>query len=448
VIASHFNYQRVKTRVTHTLQFIGIALLTFSACWWSVREPFTRDVTDARNHTLSAASMQILNLFEAPISVTAYVPTRSPRRKQIEFLIKRYQRNFPGLELRFVDPADEPEKVRAENIRGGELIVSAAGRSQRTSHYSEQAFTDTLARLTRAADRWIVFVKGHGERSPTGVANHDISDWASTLEQRGLNVQEISLAEFSAIPDNTSVLVIASPQLNYQPSEAQAIEQYLERGGNLLWLAEPDSPANLTGLERTVGFERIPGTIVDPVSVASGIDNPAFVLLNRYADHPSIDEFNYTTIFFYACALHERPSAGWNAKRLIHTGDKAWSETDPLDGNVGYDENSDFLGPLPISLALSRTLGGHEQRVVIVGDGDFLANAYLQNTGNQDLGVRFVEWLAHDDALVAVPSRVARDNNLVLENWHKAVIGFTFLVGLPTAFALNGVVVWWRRRRA
>ena len=84
----------------------------------------------------------------------------------------------------------------------------------------------------------------------------------------------------------------------------------------------------------------------------------------------------------------------------------------------------------------------------MVGDGDFLANAYLQNSGNQDLGVRFIEWLARDDAMVAVPSRAAPDNKLVLENWHKAVIGFTFLVGLPTAFALNGIVVWWRRRRA
>ena len=287
--ASRFNYHRLKTRFAHTLQIVGIVLLALTACWWSVRAPIVRDVTDTRNHTLSAASIETLKTFEMPLSVTAYVPPQSPSRKQIEFLIKRYQRNFPELSLRFIDPEDEPEKVRAENIRRGELVVSTAGRSQRTSQYSEQAFTNTLARLSRATDRWIVFVKGHGERSPIGVANHDISDWATTLEHRGLNVQQISLAEFGAIPDNTSVLVIASPQLNYQPSEALAVKQYLDRGGNLLWLAEPDSPADLANLERTVGFERIPGTIVDPVSVASGIDNPAFVVLNRFAEQARND---------------------------------------------------------------------------------------------------------------------------------------------------------------
>ncbi len=430
------------------LRFVAIATVSFCVCWWSVRDPIVADVTDSKSHTLSSASVEVLETIATPITVNAYVPAQSPLRTQVEFLVKRYQNVAPDLTLHFIDPADEPEKVRAENIRNGELIVSTDGRSQRTSHHTEQAFSDTLARLARASDRWVVFVKGHGERSPTGTANHDVSDWATTLEQRGLNVQQINLAEFGAIPDNTSVLIIASPQLGYQPIEAHTIEQYLDRGGNLLWLAEPDSPASLANLERRVGFERIPGTIVDPVTVAAGIDNPAFVLLNRYAQHPVIDGFDFTTIFFYSTALHDRPAEGWEAARLIYSGDKAWSETEPLDGNVTYDQDTDYLGPLPISIALSRMINGQEQRVLVVGDGDFLANAYIQNSGNQDLGVRIVEWLARDDALVAVPSRVTPDSKLVLEDWHKAVIGFAFLVGLPTAFGLNGVLMWWRRRRA
>ena len=98
--ASRFNYHRLKTRFAHTLQLIGIALLALTACWWSVRDPITRDVTDTRNHTLSATSIEILKTFDMPLSVTAYVPPQSPLRKQIEFLIKRYQRNFRSTCLR------------------------------------------------------------------------------------------------------------------------------------------------------------------------------------------------------------------------------------------------------------------------------------------------------------------------------------------------------------
>ena len=62
--------------------------------------------------------------------------------------------------------------------------------------------------------------------------------------------------------------------------------------------------------------------------------------------------------------------------------------------------------------------------------------------------MRLVEWLAREDALVSVPSRTAEDNALILEPWHEAAIGLMFLLGLPMAFALNGLVIWWRRRRA
>ncbi|MDA0824696.1 MAG: Gldg family protein, partial [Proteobacteria bacterium] len=329
----------------------------------------------------------------------------------------------------------------------GELVIENSGRIERTTVYSEQAVTEALARLARASERWIVFVKGHGERSPTRGANYDLSDWVEALEKRGFNIQEINLAELDVVPDNTTVLVIASPQVEYQARESNTVLKYLARGGNLLWFAEPDSPPGLIDLEHKVGFERIPGTIIDPLTAANGIDNPAFILLNNYAAHAATDGFNYTSVFFYATGLHERVPDGWQASRLILSGDKAWSETQELSGNVGYETANDYLGPLPVSLALSRTRGGHEQRVIVVGDGDFLANAYLHNSGNQDLGVRLVEWLSQDDLMVGVASRTAIDNRLDLKDWHT-VIGFGFLIVLPIAFAMNGLLIWWRRRRA
>lgn len=422
--------------------------VAITLAWYSSRSPLSFDVTRTKTHTLSAASLSVLEALPEPVQVTAYLPPHDGLRAQVDRLVDRYRRHGDAVAFEYVDPASAPEQVRAEEIRDGEIVFQSAGRSERTTVYSEQAFTEALARLIRATDRWIVFVTGHGERSTRRGANHDVSNWATVLHKRGFRVQEINLAEVRAVPDNTVVLVIASPQLEFQTAETAAITDYLARGGNLLWLTEPDAPAGLSELARQVGFEVIPGTIVDPVTLAHGLDNPAFVLLSRYAEHPATAGFDYTTVMFYAAGLHERAAPGWQATRLIHSGDQAWSETQALEGNVGYDAGADYLGPLPVALALARSGPEREQRIIVAGDGDFLANAYLQNSGNQDLGVRFIEWLARDDALIAMPSRAAADNALVLEDWHKAVIGFSFLIGLPGAFALNGLLIWWRRRRA
>jgi len=49
---------------------------------------------------------------------------------------------------------------------------------------------------------------------------------------------------------------------------------------------------------------------------------------------------------------------------------------------------------------LTRTINETtQQRIVVVGDGDFLSNAYLGNVGNLDMGLKMVSWLIHEDRL-------------------------------------------------
>ncbi|MEM7469222.1 MAG: ABC transporter, partial [Pseudomonadota bacterium] len=143
-----------------------------------------------------------------------------------------------------------------------------------------------------------------------------------------------------------------------------------------------------------------------------------------------------------------RPDSTFAVTALINSGNNSWSETSKLEGNVGMDENEDLPGPLPAILALQRTQNGREQRIIISGDGDFLANTYLGNAGNQDFGVRLVEWLVTDKNLIEVPSRLAADNFLSFKKWQVSVIGFGFLLVIPGALVLNGIIVWNKRKRA
>ena len=119
-------------------------------------------------------------------------------------------------------------------------------------------------------------------------------------------------------------------------------------------------------------------------------------------------------------------------------------------------------GPLDIGIALSRSLeedqtadtdGGDEprqkasQRLVVIGNGDFLSNTFLGNVGNLDLGVNIVNWLAGDDALIAIPVHVASDLSLTLSKGQTVAIGFGFLIGLPLMLLGTGTFIWLRRRK-
>jgi hypothetical protein len=90
----------------------------------------------------------------------------------------------------------------------------------------------------------------------------------------------------------------------------------------------------------------------------------------------------------------------------------------------------------------------NEQRIVIIGDGDFLSNTYLGNGANLELGLNMVHWLTLDDAPILIPPRIAApDPALNLSEGALALIAAVFLIGLPLALLASGWLIAFRRQR-
>ena len=211
-------------------------IIAILLAWLSTRYSIQADWTQSGRHTLSDASIQVLNRFQGPLQVTAYAREQTDLRDAIKKLINKYQRVKPDIVLRFVNPDAVPDEVRNFGIDvNGELVFRYQGRHELVRKGNESEIANALQRLLRASDRWLAFIEGHGERNPLGKANHDLGEWGQTLHQRGFLFQSINLADQGVIPDNTTVLVIASPLIELLPGEVNIILDYLKRGGNLLW---------------------------------------------------------------------------------------------------------------------------------------------------------------------------------------------------------------------
>lgn len=418
----------------------------------SKRYERTYDWTAARRHTLSEASRSVLAGLEGPITVRAYVGDTSPLRPQAGFLIERYRRVKPEVRLEFVNPDSEPDRVRSAGVRfEGELVIEYDGRTQHVDRLSEQAITNALQTLARRVERWVAFVSGHGERDPAGSVNHDLGQFGEQLGKRGFKVQPLLLAEAGAIPDNTALLVIASPQADWLTAEVEAVAKFVDAGGNLLVLTDPGAQHGLDPLLARLGVSVTQGTLIDPTTRKLGIDNAAMALVARYPFHAATEAFAYLTVFPFAAGLAVQAPEGWESAPLLKAAEEAWSETGDLKGNVVFDQNADAKGPHDIGLALTRARRdaqtGGEQRVILIGDGDFLSNAFLGNSGNLDLGLRLFTWLTGDDALITLPARVTPDQTLALSRHATLLIGFGFLFVLPLALLATGAAIWLRRRR-
>lgn len=435
---------------------IGLLIVVGLLAWLSTRYSIEADWTRGGRNTLSLESRQLLDEMPEPIHITAFVTDNDVIRAHIRDLVSRYQRYKPNVELLFVNPDAEPERTRELGISvDGELLIAYQGRSDKVQSLSEQSVTNALLRVARQKERKVAFLGGHGERDPKGQANHDFGQFGKLLGQKGIELSSLNLAETPSIPKDINLLVIADPRVSLLPGEVHILNKYVEQGGNLLWLAEPGSSAGLEPLAETLGIEFLPGVVVDATTQLFGIENPAFAIIPSYPMHPVTREMTSLTLFPQAAALEvDSPPDSWDAEPLLTTLDRSWTEIGPISGTIKFDKDSDErMGPLDIAYAFTRTRkaaqnddDSSEQRVVVIGDADFLSNAYLGNAGNVDLGLNLFNWLNHDDEFIAITARTAGDVNLELSKVAQALIAFGFLFGVPLLLLGSGVTIWWRRR--
>jgi gliding motility-associatede transport system auxiliary component len=419
--------------------------------WVSTQYDFHADWTYGHRNSLSPASVKLLGTLKQPLTATAYARANSPYRDPLKRFFANYQAVKPDIHLVFVDPDRDPERVRADGITAeGQVILKYGDRVEKLDQINEAQLADAIQRLERASDRYVVFLAGDGERNPSGEHNFDMGDFGKQLTDKGFKLEPLNLAANVGVPDNTAVLVIAGPQADVFPGMVKLVRDYVRRGGNLLWLGDPGSLYGLDPLAADLGIHFGDGTIVDPNTQLLSINDPTITLVAKYPeDSPVVSGLSVMTLFPGATSVVPDKDSTWQQDEFLQTLPRSWLTTAKLAGSVAFDpKRGDKQGPLPIGVALTRAVAGKgEQRAIVVGDGDFLSNAYIGNAGNLDLGLDIMNWVAHDDSFIDINPRPAPDLSLSLSPTAQLFIGFGFLAILPLLLLFAGITVWMRRRR-
>jgi ABC-type uncharacterized transport system involved in gliding motility auxiliary subunit len=414
------------------------------------------DVTRSARNTLSAATVEALGQMEGPLRITAYAITIDPSganvHKRLEERLRAYQRAKPDISLTLIDPREQPKLAEAAGLRTpNELVIEYRRRTEHLpiEDFGEQQFLNVLTRLARGADSLLLWLDGHGERKLNGIANHDLGDFGRQLQQRGFRLNSLNLAIAQEVPANASALIIASPQTDLLPAESDKIRRYVQSGGNVLWLLDPEALRGLEPLAEMLGLVLTPGTIVDfDVQPRSGPPVFAIGAAASYGRHPITNGFRLNTLFPHARQIAAADNDDWRITPLVDVAQRGWVEAGRLDQNVQFDKDRDIPGPVPVAQAFERTIGDRQQRLVVVGSGQFLSNSFIGNGGNLDLGLNMVNWLTGAERMITIEPRPAMDSALDVDQTMLYLIAFAFLIALPLAFALTGVLVWWRRRKA
>lgn len=438
--------ERFNRLLFHLLMLVILLLLAWLSGRYSIQWDWTRNSANS----LNPISVDILSRTPDPLRVTVYAAEKSQLRERIRRFVKRYQQIKSDISLDFIDPLQRPDEARRQGISlSGEILLQYQGREERLQKLDEERFSNAILRLSQSRTRWIAGLSGHGERDLVGMANHDLGEFGKALSQQGYQVVGLDLATTPTPPENTALLVIASPNKPFLAGELDRIRDYLAQGGNLLLLSDPDNSAAASVIKTLTGIEQLPGTIVDANVKELGIDNPAVALVPAYPEHPAVESFKLLSLYPQAAAMSAPKDSPWQASAILKTLKRSWNETGALSGEIQRNpELGEEAGPLAIGFALSRASDHAEQRILVIGDSDFLSNSFIANAGNLDLGLAITRWLTQDDRMIGIPAAQADDSELHLSKTATAVIGLGSLIVLPLLLLLFGLSMAWRRNRA
>jgi hypothetical protein len=286
------------------------------------------------------------------------------------------------------------------------------------------------------------------------------------------------------------VLVIAGPRLELPEATLAAIDSFLVRGGAVLALLDPGTPAGLAEWCRRYGLVPEGDVLIsrDRANEQFGVSARTITAYGEehYGRHPITRGLaGVVTLFPLAQSLTPVPPEvrGVDGFAFLMTGSQAWSERDPTEqfgGRLRFDPGHDRPGPLPFGFALEidrNAIGsvaapdlrrpdavrrheppesnrkasvfdtGHAARLVMIGNSEFATNANLGLYGNRDLLLNIMGWLAREELLIDIRGRDLTSQPVVLRQDQKELLGWSCVVGWPLAVGVGSLVLVLRHRR-
>ena len=175
--------------------------------------------------------------------------------------------------------------------------------------------------------------------------------------------------------------------------------------------------------------------------------------MTAYFPHIITKTIRYNTLFPLARGIspltNDTTVNNWQAEALFSSGEKSWSETGGLQEEMVFDSSEgDVAGPVAIAVALHREKENNagSQRIVVIGDSDFLSDAYIGAGANLNLGLNIFNWLIGDDDFISVEVKPAADTKLDLDETQLVFIGFGFLLVIPLLLLIAGFRIWYVRK--
>lgn len=446
------------------LVFVSIILLLTFAMVMAILVRFnTRwDFTHEKLYSLSEQTTRLLKaLSSEKIEVLAFYPQDDPARANVELFLKECKLNHPNFHYRFYDPDRVPTLARRYKIeKFYTFIIEYAGRSEKIVQPTEESFTTALLRIRNPKKYGICFTTGHGETVIGSEDRTGLKLFSGALRNANYDLHEIILLR-DKTPPFCDVIVVPGPHRDLDTPEYALLAKAFADGKGIFFLVDPmDAGTGQSFRDFFKGFGVLIGedVIVDKMSRLVGGDFLVPLVSQYVTDHPITARFDKPTFFPVARSVQPSTEAPKTLEvtPLALSGSGSWAETNlpGLEkGEAAFNSESDVTGPICLMVSIEKLNAQGKPdpalgRMVVIGDSDFVTNAYNGLSANNDLAVNSVNWLSKDDRFVQIPPRNPEFKPLFLNNSQRLILFGTTVLAPCVLFLVIGSIMLARRKRA
>lgn len=452
------------------LVFIIFTAIMISLNFLSSRNYRRFDLTKGKKFALSSQTLNVLKKLKKDIRFLCFFTFDDPEKGKFQDLLEGYRYHTHRIGYEFIDPDKKPNMAQKyEIVVYGTTVLDSAGRKNITiTGTTEEALTNAIIKITKEERKVVYFLTGHEEPWIKDFEQGGYSEIKKAIENDGYKVKELLLLQEGKIPEDCSVLVVASPKKLLLEKEEELIREYIKKGGRTTFLIDPFVPEKIEKFLEKYGVKLDKNVIIDPFSRLFGGDF-SMPVVDTYPYHDVTRNFNIPTAYPVARSISSIESFGIGYfDTLAQTGRGAWGETNFAEKEATFDEKEDKKGPLTVIVALTpreeeekktpeerkeekTKQDKNEQKktqMVVFGDSDFINNTYIEFPGNKDFFLNTINWLAQEKELIAIrPKETEGSGGIYLRRSQMNSIFITSIVSIPVVILLAGSVVWWKRRR-
>lgn len=429
------------------------------------------DLTDTGLYSLSSQTEQLVAELEEDVTVYWIVQDGS-QDSTMEQLLERYKSLSKHLKVEEKDPVVYPsfaQQYTDSTLYNNSLIVVCGDRSRYISYYDiyvtdyssyyttgttstqfagESELTSAIDYVTNEDLPTVYTLTGHGESELP-------SELSEGAEDENLLLEELSLVNGEAVPEDADAIILYSPQRDISSDEKDALLTYLQGGGKLLLVTDytdTDMP-NLAELMEYYGTALMDGLVLEGDS-DHHMRGYNYYLLPDISSHditqPLVDGGYYILMpLAQGITVSDELRDGLTVTELLTTSDSAYAKADGYNITTFEKEDGDVDGPFALGVAITEEVEGGQTGIV------WLTTSYMFDSdnnmrvagANNDLFLNALDWMCQRESAISIRAKDLSTEYLTVSSSSASTWSVILVAVVPLAFLVGGAVVTIRRRR-